>query len=196
LTNNVDCYQRLLDLRTHGLTKEPTRLTRQEGPWYYEQHELGFNYRITDLQCALGLAQLRKLAAFVERRRELVQRYSDLLADEDDVKLLTEIPGHRSSYHLLVAQLRGGCERRRVVFEKLHATGIRPQVHYIPVHLQPWYSERFDYRQGAFPEAERYYAGCVSLPLFPRMSEADVQRSAAALQSALAETRKGVFKAG
>jgi dTDP-4-amino-4,6-dideoxygalactose transaminase len=131
----------------------------------------------------------------VERRRELVQQYSDLLADQEDVRLLTEIPGRRSSYHLLVAQLRGGSERRRAVFEKLQAAGIRAQVHYIPVHLQPWYAEHFEYRQGAFPQAECYYAGCVSLPLFPRMSEADVQRSAAALQSALAETRKEEFKA-
>jgi UDP-4-amino-4,6-dideoxy-N-acetyl-beta-L-altrosamine transaminase len=185
LTNDADLYQHLLDLRTHGITKDPNRLTRDEGPWYNEQGELGFNYRITDLQCALGLSQMRKVVPFVERRRELVQRYRSLLPDREDVRLLTEIPGRRSSYHLLVAQLQGGPERRRAVFERLHAAGIRVQVHYIPVHLQPWYRRRFGYRPGDFPQAEDYYAGCVSLPLFPRMSDADVQRSAAALQSAL-----------
>src|SRR5439155_9389479 len=123
-------YQRLLDLRTHGITKDPARLTQDHGPWYYEQQVLGFNYRITDLQCALGLSQLRKLAEFVARRRALVERYADLLADRhEDVSLLTEVPGRRSSYHLLVAQVRGGSPRRRTVFERLTAAGIRPQVH-------------------------------------------------------------------
>jgi perosamine synthetase len=187
LTNDAGFYQRLADLRTHGITKDPTRLTREEGPWYYEQHELGFNYRITDLQCALGLSQMKRLASFVARRRELVQRYAELLADrQEDVSLLTEIPGHRSSYHLLVAQIRRGPQRRRAVFDRLCAAGIRPQVHYFPVHLQPWYSKRFGYRAGDFPQAEAYYAGCMSLPLFPRMSDSDLERSVAALRSALA----------
>jgi perosamine synthetase len=185
LTNDEALYRRLLDLRTHGITKDPSLLTHDEGPWYYEQHELGFNYRITDLQCALGLSQLRKIGSFIERRRELVQRYRSLLADREDVRLLTEIPGRRSSYHLLVAQLQGGSQRRRTVFERLQKAGIRAQVHYIPVHLQPWYRSHFGYQQGDFPQAEAYYAGCLSLPLFPRMSDADVQRSVTALQHAL-----------
>src|SRR6266851_1184025 len=184
LTNDADLYQRLMDLRTHGNTKDPTRLTRDEGPWYYEQQDLGFNYRITDLQCALGLSQMKKLAAFVARRRDLVQRYTELLADRrEELSFLTEVPGRRSSYHLLVAQIRGGSQRRRAVFERLNAVGIRPQVHYIPVHLQPWYRERFGYRDGDFPQAEAYYAGCLSLPLFPRMADSDLERSAAALRS-------------
>ena len=121
------------------------------------------------------------------RRRDLVQRYAELLADrQEDIRLLTEIPGQRSSYHLLVAQIRGGPKRRRAVFERLCATGIRPQVHYFPVHLQPWYGEHFGYRPGDFPQAEAYYAGCISLPLFPRMSDSDLERSVAALRSALA----------
>ena len=185
LTNDGELYRRLHDLRTHGITKNPSQLTRDEGPWYYEQHALGFNYRITDLQCALGLSQMRRIEPFVERRRELVQRYRSLLAERVDVRLLTEILGRRSSYHLLVAQLPGGGERRRAVFERLQEAGIRAQVHYIPVHLQPWYRRHFGYRPGDFPQAEAYSAGCVSLPLFPRMSDADVQRSATALQRAL-----------
>ncbi len=189
LTNNLDYYRRLLDLRNHGITKDSSRLTRDEGAWYHEQHDLGFNYRITDIQCALGLSQLRKLPAFVERRRALVERYRDALADlAGDLTLLLEGPGKRSSYHLLVAQVRGGAARRRRVFDLLHAQGIRAQVHYIPVHLMPWYRDRFGFRPGDFPYAEAYYAGCVSLPLYPRMADSDVDRVAAALRVAFQET--------
>jgi perosamine synthetase len=189
LTNSHDLYHRLLELRTHGLTKDPARLTRDEGPWYYEQHTLGFNYRITDIQCALGLSQLHRLPHFIQRRREIVRQYSEQLAYlGDEVTLLTETRGRRSSYHLLVARLRGGAERRRRVFEQLHSLGIRSQVHYVPVHLQPWYGRQFGYRQGDYPQAEAYYAECLSLPLFPQMSERDVERVVAALRIALLET--------
>lgn len=186
LTNDPELHARLSELRTHGITKDPARLTRNDGPWYYEQHDLGFNYRITDFQCALGIAQLGKLARFVERRRELVRLYEEQLADlEGEVDLLTEASGRRSSYHLMVAHIAGGADRRRRVFERLQAAGIRAQVHYIPVHLQPWYQERFGFREGDFPHAEAYYAGCVSLPLFPRMLDGDVDRVVAALRRAL-----------
>jgi UDP-4-amino-4,6-dideoxy-N-acetyl-beta-L-altrosamine transaminase len=186
LTNDQGLYRRLLDLRTHGITKDDARLTRQEGPWYYEQHDLGFNYRITDMQCALGISQLRKLAQFVDRRRHLVRQYRERLADlEGDVTLLSEAPDRRSSYHLLVAQVRGGALRRRAVFEALQSRGVRAQVHYFPVHLQPWYQKRHGYRDGDFPHAEAYYAGCLSLPLFPRMTDSDVERAVTALAHGL-----------
>ena len=191
LTNDPDLCQRLRDLRTHGITKDSSRLTRDEGAWYYEQHELGFNYRITDIQCALGAAQLRKLPAFVERRRQLIGRYRERLSDlSEHVTLLTEVPGRRSSYHLLVVRLRGGALLRRRVFDSLHARGIRAQVHYIPVHLQPWYRRQFGFQPGDFPHAEAYYAGCLSLPLFPGMADTDVDRVAVALRGALAESER------
>jgi dTDP-4-amino-4,6-dideoxygalactose transaminase len=175
-------------LRTHGITRDASLLTRHDGPWYHEQHDLGFNYRITDIQCALGLSQLRKLGRFVERRRALVERYRAALADlADDLELLLEGPGKRSSYHLLVAQIRGGAARRRRVFDALAARDIRCQVHYIPVHLQPWYRQHYDYRAGDFPRAEAYYAGCLSLPLFPAMADHDVDRVADALRATLAQ---------
>jgi UDP-4-amino-4,6-dideoxy-N-acetyl-beta-L-altrosamine transaminase len=187
LTNDPELYARLLDLRTHGITKDARRLTRDDGPWYYEQHSLGFNYRITDLQCALGLSQLGKLPDFIQRRRALVALYSELCADlTADVALLIERDDRRSAYHLMVARIRGGAPRRRAIFEALQARGIRPQVHYIPVHLQPWYRERYSFQEGDFPHAEEYYAGCVSLPLFPKMTDDDVRRVVAALREALA----------
>lgn len=190
LTNDPGLYEALCDLRTHGITKDPDRLTRDEGPWYYEQHALGFNYRITDIQCALGLSQLRRLDGFVARRRELVRAYQERLAGlGDEVSLLTDSPGRHSSYHLMVARLAGGADRRRRVVERMHADGVRVQVHYIPVHLQPWYRRRFDFREGDFPHAEAYYAGCVSLPLFPRMTDGDVDRVSDALRGAVRATR-------
>lgn len=192
LTNDANLYQKLLDLRSHGITRDPARLTRADGPWYYEQRDLGFNYRITDFQCALGLSQFRKLPRFIERRREIVGQYRELLADlSEEVSLLTEAPGRRSSYHLLVVRLRGDSERRLRVYEGLHARKIQAQVHYIPVHLQPWYRQNFGYAEGDFPHAERYYSGCISLPLFPRMSSGDVERVADALRAALAGANGG-----
>ena len=189
LTNDENFYQRLLELRTHGITRDADRMMRNDGPWYHEQHQLGFNYRITDIQCALGLSQMRKLDYFVERRRALVEHYKISLGYlSDDVSLLTETVGKKSSYHLLVALIRGGAERRRRVFDYLHAQNIRVQVHYIPVHFQPWYQEQFGFREGDFPNAESYYASCLSLPLFPAMTEADVERVALALEQALKES--------
>jgi UDP-4-amino-4,6-dideoxy-N-acetyl-beta-L-altrosamine transaminase len=189
LTNDSALYERLQMLRTHGITRNPERLTRNDGPWYHELQELGFNYRITDLQCALGLSQMRKLDEFVERRRQLVDLYGALIKDlSPEVSLLTETAGRRSSYHLLVARVSGGSERRRRVFDSLHAQGIRAQVHYIPVHTQPFYMEHYGFRPGDFPVAEKYYEGCVSLPLFPRMTDADVERVVNALRTALAQS--------
>jgi UDP-4-amino-4,6-dideoxy-N-acetyl-beta-L-altrosamine transaminase len=187
LTNSAELYAKLQRLRTHGITREARLLTRNDGPWYHEQHELGYNYRITDIQCALGLSQLRKLGRFVERRRALVERYRESLTDVADVQLLLEGTGKRSSYHLLVAQIEGGAARRRKVFDALAARNIRCQVHYIPVHLQPWYRERHGTREGDFPRAETFYAGCVSLPLFPAMADHDVDRVADSLRQALKE---------
>jgi len=187
LTNSPELHAKLLRLRSHGITRERGLLTRNDGPWYYEQQDLGYHYRITDIQCALGISQLRKLAGFVERRRALVDLYHERLTDlADDLSLLLEQPGKRSSYHLLIAQIQGGASRRRQVFEFLAARNIRCQIHYIPVHLQPWYQQHVGTRQGDFPVAEAFYQGCLSLPLFPAMEDKDVDRVANALKAALA----------
>jgi UDP-4-amino-4,6-dideoxy-N-acetyl-beta-L-altrosamine transaminase len=192
LTNSPELYSKLQRLRTHGVTRDAALLTRNDGPWYYEQHDLGYHYRITDIQCALGLSQLRKLGRFVERRRALVERYREALADlASDLTLLLEEPTKCSSYHLLVAQIQGGAERRRCIFEALAARNIRCQVHYIPVHLQPWYQDHVGTRKGGFPRAEAFYAGCLSLPLFPAMADRDIDRVAGALREILREIGHG-----
>ena len=186
LTNSPDHYAKLQRLRTHGITRDQSLLTRNDGPWYYEQYDLGYHYRITDIQCALGLSQLAKLGGFVTRRRALVERYKNALASlAADLTLLLEEPGKRSAYHLLVAQIHGGSTQRRHVFECLAARKIRCQVHYIPVHLQPWYQQHLGTRPDNFPQAESFYSGCLSLPLFPGMSDGDVDRVANALKVAL-----------
>jgi UDP-4-amino-4,6-dideoxy-N-acetyl-beta-L-altrosamine transaminase len=172
-TNDDALATALRDLRSHGITKDPTRLSRNDGPWYYEQQALGFNYRITDLQCALGVSQARKFPMFLERRRALARMYDEAFARlADHVRPLKVREGTRSAYHLYVVRVRA--EARRPLFMHLREHDIFAQVHYIPVHQQP------DFVQHgvgtAFQGADEYYAGCISLPLFPAMTEDDVSR--------------------
>ncbi|WP_085694622.1 MULTISPECIES: UDP-4-amino-4,6-dideoxy-N-acetyl-beta-L-altrosamine transaminase [unclassified Pseudomonas] len=173
LTNRRELAERLQRLRSHGMTRDPQQMTEpSHGPWYYQQVELGFNYRITDLQAALGLSQLGKLDAFVARRRELAARYDRLLA-----YLPLTLPSAQaeaeSAWHLYVVRLQ--TERigrsHREVFEGLRAAGIGANLHYIPVHLQPYYRE-LGFAEGDFPEAERYYTEAISLPMFPLLTDA------------------------
>ncbi|MBV4459663.1 UDP-4-amino-4,6-dideoxy-N-acetyl-beta-L-altrosamine transaminase [Pseudomonas sp. COR58] len=173
LTNCRELAERLQRLRSHGMTRDPQQMTEpSHGPWYYQQVELGFNYRITDLQAALGLSQLARLDAFVARRRELAARYDRLLA-----YLPLTLPSAQaeaeSAWHLYVVRLQ--TERigrsHREVFEGLRAAGIGANLHYIPVHLQPYYRE-LGFAEGDFPEAERYYTEAISLPMFPLLTEA------------------------
>jgi dTDP-4-amino-4,6-dideoxygalactose transaminase len=172
LTNRPHLAERLQRLRSHGMTRDPQHMTESShGPWYYQQVELGFNYRITDLQAALGLSQLGKLDGFIQRRRELVARYERLLAYLP-LTLPSIQPEAESAWHLYVVRLQ--TERislsHRQVFEGLRAAGVGVNLHYIPVHLQPYYRD-LGFSEGDFPQAERYYAEAISLPLFPLLSD-------------------------
>lgn len=172
LTNRADLAERLQRLRSHGMTRDPQQMTESShGPWYYQQVELGFNYRITDLQAALGLSQLNKLDGFIERRRELAARYDRLLAYLP-LTLPSAQPDAESAWHLYVVRVQPDRINlsHRQVFEGLRAAGVGVNLHYIPLHLQPYYRD-LGFAEGDFPQAERYYAEAISLPLFPRLSD-------------------------
>jgi UDP-4-amino-4,6-dideoxy-N-acetyl-beta-L-altrosamine transaminase len=186
VTNRTDLYERLLLLRSHGITRDPKLMEGEShGPWYYQQTELGWNYRLTDLQAALGESQMNKLDAFVARRAALARRYDELLAD---LPLVTpwQHPDTANAWHLYVIrlcleQLR---KSRRQVVEKLRAAGIGVQIHYIPAHTQPYY-RRLGFKDGDFPEAEKYYAETISLPMFAGLTDADQERVVETLKSVL-----------
>lgn len=168
LTNDRELADRMSLLRSHGITREPASMEREpDGPWYYEQIDLGLNYRMTELHAALGLSQLPRLHGYVQRRHELAQRYDALL---QDLPLVTpqQRPEAYSALHLYV--VRVDARRRRSVFDALRGQGIGVNVHYIPVHLQPYY-RRLGYTPGDFPEAERYYSEAISLPMFATLGE-------------------------
>jgi UDP-4-amino-4,6-dideoxy-N-acetyl-beta-L-altrosamine transaminase len=178
--------ERVRTLRTHGITRDPARLRGgSEGPWYYEQHDLGFNYRMTDIQAALGVSQLTRLDAFLARRRALVTAY-DRGLDGLPLRTPRETGGERSAWHLYAIQLDEACAHDRgAVFDALRAAGIQVNVHYIPVHLQPYYA-RQGFRRGQFPNAERYYARAISLPLYVGLSDDDQAYVVASVRSAIA----------
>jgi perosamine synthetase len=177
LTENQEYYERLQTFRTHGITKDARRLTKNEGVWYYEMQELGYNYRLTDFQCALGINQCKKLDRFIQRRREIVQRYNDAFKDLPEIVTPYEKKDVRSAYHIYVIQLQLEQLRvdRKTIFDALRAENIGVQVHYIPVHYQPYYRKHSRYKKGDFPQAERYYERAITLPLFPRMTDQDVE---------------------
>jgi UDP-4-amino-4,6-dideoxy-N-acetyl-beta-L-altrosamine transaminase len=186
LTNDSELAWKMGTLRSHGITRDEDRLEQESlGPWYYEQQTLGFNYRMTDLQAALGLSQLERLDEFVGRRNQLAQRYDELLA-ELPIQRPTILKGNLSSFHLYVIRLptREHPERHRKVFERLRQAGIGVNLHYMPVHLQPDY-RRLGFREGMFPEAEAYGREAISLPLFPSMTEEQQDRVVNELKQSL-----------
>ncbi len=176
VTDNAAYAEKLRLFRSHGMTRDPQLLTRNDGPWYYEMHALGYNYRMTDLQAALGSSQLKKLDRFVQRRREITAAYDSAFLNIEGLTTPYQHPSSNSSWHLYVLRwngqlLTGGRDR---AFEELRSRNIGVHVHYIPVYLQPYY-ESLGYERGSCPQAENYYAEALSLPVFPAMSEKDIE---------------------
>ncbi|MCA9802631.1 MAG: UDP-4-amino-4,6-dideoxy-N-acetyl-beta-L-altrosamine transaminase [Cyanobacteria bacterium HKST-UBA02] len=172
MTENEELYQRLIRLRSHGISRDVELLTEKDaGPFYYEQLELGFNYRMTDIQAALGSSQMLRLDQFVARRHELVSRYDELLADLP-LKLPFQKPDSYSAHHLYVVRVDTGraSRSRRQVFDAMRDAGVLVNVHYIPVHTQPYY-RRLGFDWGQFPEAEQYYREAITLPLYFDLQE-------------------------
>jgi perosamine synthetase len=173
LTNNEIYAKKLQIFRTHGITKKPEEMIRNEGNWYYEMHELGYNYRITDLQCALGISQFTKLDSFIRKRREIVKAYNEAFTNIENINIPYEKPDVTSAYHLYVIQLKN--INRKKVFDALRAENIGVNVHYIPVYYHPYYQKNFRIPKGSCKNAELYYERALTLPLFPKMTEKDIE---------------------
>jgi perosamine synthetase len=187
-TRSAALRDKLTLFRSHGITKDADLLElSDEGGWHQEQHALGFNYRLTDLQSALGRSQLRKLDSFVERRNEIARRYREALAEIDEIELPPEAPpGTVHAYHIFVIRLRDGAAARRRLYDGLRERDIYPQVHYRPVHLHPWYRKTYGTAAGLAPVAENVYAGCLSLPCFPTLTDGEQQSVVDAIREVLA----------
>lgn len=186
VTNRTELFERMTLLRSHGITRDPARMVgASDGPWYYEQIDLGFNYRMTDLQAALGLSQYHRLDDYIARRHELAQRYNELLVSLP-VAIPRQHPDSYSGLHLYVIRLRLEQinKSHRQVFNALREAGIGANLHYIPVHTQPYY-RRLGFKFGDFPEAERYYQEAISLPMFPLLTQGDQDRVVAVLGETL-----------
>lgn len=184
-TNDAELANKMATLRTHGVTRAASVITASSpGDWYYEQHELGFNYRMTDMQAALGSSQIKRLQNYIQRRRDIAVRYD---------KMLSELPISRppvetndlSAWHLYVIRLTDDAPDRGYVFAELRKCGIGVQVHYIPVHKQPYYQE-MGFAAGDMPVSEDYYERAISLPMFPTLTESDQDTVVETLQDILA----------
>ena len=165
MTNDEKLYERLKLFRSHGITRDERFMTKNEGGWYYQQLALGYNYRITDIQCALGVSQMKKLDKFVDRRRELVVRYNDAFTNVEGIVCPKQQEGCNNSWHLYVVQVKN----RKEVYDKLKEAGIHANVHYIPVYQHPYYQEH-GYAKVCCPNAEELYAHMISLPLYPDLT--------------------------
>ena len=182
MTNDPELAQRMALLRSHGVTRDPNRLRlTDQGSWYYEQHELGFNYRMTDIQAALGHSQLQRLDQLVSRRRELAARYDQAFGNLPGIRPWQH-PDGQSSWHLYVIRV----ERKLhdIAYERLRSAGIGVNLHYIPVPRQPYYRD-LGFDPAGWPEAERYYAEAITLPLYPSMTDNQQDIVVAAVQDAL-----------
>lgn len=165
LTDNEGYYQRLLLFRSHGITRDSSQLHRDAGGWYYEQQGLGYNYRITDIQCALGISQMDRLDGFIARRRLLAKRYDDAFKDIKGITTPYQADGCNSSWHLYAIQTGN----RKEVFDSLREAGVGVNVHYIPVYMHPYYHVN-GYRDVKCPNAEEVYRHIISLPLYPGLT--------------------------
>ena len=186
LTNSDELATRMGLLRSHGITRDPALMTQpMDGPWYYQQVALGFNYRMTDMQAALGTSQMTRLGAYVKRRHEIADRYNQLLADLP-LTLPWQHPDSYSAYHLYVIRLQlDNIQRSHLqVFDALRAKDIMVNLHYIPVHTQPYY-QQMGFKQGDYPVAERYYREAISIPMHPSLTQGEQDYVVSSLKEAM-----------
>lgn len=165
-TNNAELYRRLCHFRTHGITKDPALLEKNDGGWYYEMQDLGFNYRLTDFQAALGITQLARAEAGLHRRQQIARRYDEAFADVPAIKIPHRADDIYHAFHLYIIQIPD----RKGLYDFLHENGIYAQVHYVPLHLMPYY-RNLGNRKGDLPVVEDYYEHCLSLPMYPTLTD-------------------------
>lgn len=168
VTDNEEYYKKMKLFRSHGITREKSLMTRNDGPWFYQQLDLGFNYRITDIQCALGCSQMKKIDRFLNRRREIVRKYNKAFSDCANIVTPYQLQNTESGWHLYIIQVKN-CNRKEV-FEKLREYGIAVNVHYIPVYMHPYY-QNIGYANVKCKNAEEIYSHIISLPLYPALTD-------------------------
>lgn len=174
VTNDEEYYEKLQLFRSHGITKN-NLVNDSHGDWYYEMQELGFNYRITDIQCALGLSQLKKLDSFVKARRRIASIYNEIFEDNPYFDVTIEKEGRRSAYHLYPILLKDKfIKSKKEIFAKLRANGLGVQVHYIPVYKQPYY-QKLGFKMDSCPVCEEFYNRELSIPMYPTLSDEDIE---------------------
>lgn len=168
-TNDQKIYKKLLSLRSHGITKDPNELIENHGGWYYEMQNLGYNYRLNDIACSLGISQLNRSNQSLKKRRLIALKYFDALKNISEIKTINhEVDGH--AYHLFIIQTK----KRKELYDYLIRHNVFVQVHYIPVHFHPYYQEK-GYQKGDFPFAESYYENCLSLPIYPSLTNEEFE---------------------
>jgi dTDP-4-amino-4,6-dideoxygalactose transaminase len=208
LTNDDDLAARVRMYASHGMERDPQlfrpwsinnrsgevvpiddyRPTQERAPWLYQQQVLGFNYRITDIQCALGASQVKRLDDTVKRRHDIFVEYNRRFAGNEELILPPFPAGSRPAYHLYVLRFRQKADRERsAICATLRAHGIFAQVHYIPVYLQPWYRETYAYGAGKCPISESIYSTCLSIPLYPNMTEEDIDTVVRTIEETIAQ---------
>lgn len=190
-TNSEKLYKKMMIFRSHGITREQEILNENHGPWYYEQQYLGYNYRLTDFQSALGTSQMNKIEDFISRRREIVKLYNDSFKDLKEIVTPFEAEYSNSGWHIYVIKIKPELltVTRKEIFEALQAENIGVNVHYLPVYLHPYY-RNLGYEKGLCPNAEELYKNMITLPLFPSMSDKDVNDVVTAVKKVIDYYRK------
>jgi UDP-4-amino-4,6-dideoxy-N-acetyl-beta-L-altrosamine transaminase len=186
-TNNKEIDAKIKLLRSHGMTKDEQLLEKNDGPWYYEMIELGYNYRITDFQCALGLSQLKKLDDFIAKRREIAAMYDSFFKNDERFIIPENVGNVGHAYHLYPLQINFEKigRTKKEVFLKLREKNILCQIHYVPVHTQPFYKKNYGFKEGDFPVAEEFYAREISIPMYPALEMEEIEYIVQSIKGAL-----------
>ncbi|MDU6036796.1 MAG: UDP-4-amino-4,6-dideoxy-N-acetyl-beta-L-altrosamine transaminase [Clostridium butyricum] len=191
VTNSKEYYEKIKLFRSHGITRDTEIMNKNQGPWYYEQIDLGYNYRLTDLQCALGISQMNKIDRFIKRRREIAGIYNEAFKGIEEINIPFEEYFSKSGWHIYVIllELDKLNADRKEIFKALQKENIGVNVHYMPVYLQPYYKE-LGYKKGQCPIAEKVYERMITIPLFPSMTDEDIQSVITAINKVLNYYRK------